>query len=175
MRTDNRQRMIRSLSYCIVDEVDSILIDEARTPLIITGPADTSSELYAHIYKIIDKLSVSTEEEEGEVEINLKDKQVFLTESGQEALQDTLSKLGLLAEGSSLFDLENTNISHYINACLQGKHLFKRDLDYVVSNNEVVIIDASTGRKATGRRWGNGIHQAIEAKESVEIRRKLKH
>jgi len=171
MRISNADKMIPALNYCIVDEVDSILIDEARTPLIITGAADTSSELYAHIYKIINKLTVATEEKNGEVEINLKDKQVFLTDSGQETLQSTLTDLGLIEKGSSLFDLENTNISHYINACLQGKHLFQRDIEYVVSNNEVVIIDNSTGRKSIGRRWGNGIHQAIEAKEGVEIKR----
>lgn len=171
MRVDDSQKMIRELNYCIVDEVDSILIDEARTPLIITGPSDTSSELYAKIYQIIDKLSVATEEVSGDVEINLKDKQVFLSETGQEKVQTILSELGLIVSESSLFDLENTNISHYISACLQGKHLFHRDVEYVVNNQEIVIIDSSTGRKATGRRWGNGIHQAIEAKEAVTIQK----
>lgn len=170
MRSSNENKLIPGLNFCIVDEVDSILIDDARTPLIITGPSDTSSELYAHIYKLIDTLSVNTEQSPGDVEVNLKDKQVFLSERGQDVVQESLTHDGHISEGSSLFDLENTTISHYISACLKGKYLFQLDVEYVIDDDQIVIIDESTGRKATGRRWGNGIHQAVEAKEGVEIR-----
>lgn len=170
MRVSDENKLIPKLHFCIVDEVDSILIDDARTPLIITGPADTSSELYQTIYDILDPFNISTEANEGDIEINLQDRKVFLTDTGTEKLQDILLEKSIIAHNTSLFDLENTRINHYINACLSAKHLFRRDVDYVVENTQVVIIEESTGRKAIGRRWGNGIHQALEAKESVKIR-----
>ncbi|MEC7030606.1 MAG: preprotein translocase subunit SecA [Pseudomonadota bacterium] len=171
MRVDDHAKLIRSLNYCIVDEVDSILIDDARTPLIITGPADTSSELYEKIYQMIKDFPVASEEAPGDVEINLQDRQVFLSDSGQEHIQKLLIEANIIAKNTTLFDLENTNIAHYINACLQARHLFQKDIEYVVDKDEVVIIEESTGRKAIGRRWGNGIHQALEAKESVSIKK----
>ncbi len=170
MRVDNDSKLIRSLNYCIVDEVDSILIDDARTPLIITGPSDTSSELYAQIYPMVKCFSVASEDKSGDIEINIRDRQVFLSESGQERMQHALIKVGIIAENTTLFDLENTSISHYINACIQAMHLFEKDIEYVVEQDEVIIIEESTGRKAIGRRWGNGIHQALEAKEGVSIK-----
>ena len=170
MRVSDENKLIPKLNFCIVDEVDSILIDDARTPLIITGPADTSSELYQTIYDILNPFSISNEETEGDVEINLQDRKVFLTDTGTEKLQSLLLEKAIIAQNTSLFDLENTRINHYINACLSAKHLFRKDVDYVMENNQVVIIEESTGRKAIGRRWGNGIHQALEAKESVTIR-----
>ena len=170
MRVSDENKLIPKLNFCIVDEVDSILIDDARTPLIITGPADTSSELYQTIYDILDPFSISNEETEGDIEINLQDRKVFLTDKGTEKLQSLLLEKAIIAQNTSLFDLENTRINHYINACLSAKHLFRKDVDYVLENNQVVIIEESTGRKAIGRRWGNGIHQALEAKESVTIR-----
>ena len=171
MRVEDDAKLIRSLNYCIVDEVDSILIDDARTPLIITGPADTSSELYDQIYTLVKDYTVSSEDKPGDVEINIQDRQVFLSDQGQEKIQDALIKAEIIANNTTLFDLENTSISHYINACLQARHLFQKDIEYVVDQDEIVIIEESTGRKAIGRRWGNGIHQALEAKEGVSIKK----
>lgn len=169
MRIDNDQRLIRELHYCIIDEVDSILIDEARTPLILTGASDTSSELYDKLYKIIATLNYSDNYEESDVEVDKKDKRVHLTDHGSDKLQEILIKHGILPKGTNLFDIENTNVCFYVNACLQARFMFNNDVEYVVENGQIVIINESTGRKAIGKRWGNGIHQALEAKEGVDI------
>lgn len=166
MRVEQNQKIQRDLNFCIVDEVDSILIDDARTPLIISGASEDSSQLYALIYKLIDTLN-----EESEVTIDVKDQLVQLTDDGYEKLQQALYDSALIADSTSLYDLENTNICHYVNACLKAKHLKKRDHHYVVDKNGITIIEENTGRKAVGRRWGDGIHQGIEAKEGVEIQK----
>lgn len=157
-------------SFAIVDEVDSILIDEARTPLIISGPADESSELYHKINVLIPKL-VKQKQEDGPGDFTLeeKNKQVYLTEEGHEHVEDLLCKAGLLNEGSSLYDAANIGMMHHINAGLRAHVLFQKDVDYIVRDNEVVIVDEFTGRTMSGRRWSDGLHQAVEAKEGVVI------
>lgn len=171
MRIDNEQKLIRALHFCIIDEVDSILIDEARTPLVLTGASDTSSELYNKLYAIIQTLKHTPDSDESDVDIDRKDKQVHLTDLGSDKLQAILIKNGIIPAHSNLFDIENTNVCYYANACLQARFLFQKDVEYVVDGSQVVIINESTGRKAIGKRWNNGIHQALEAKEGVEIQR----
>ncbi|MCK5360193.1 MAG: preprotein translocase subunit SecA, partial [Gammaproteobacteria bacterium] len=166
------------LSFAIVDEVDSILIDEARTPLIISGPAEGSSELYRSINTIIPSLDEqeqapegeeSEEERPGDYSVDEKAKQVFLTEAGHEKAEKLLESSGILAAGSSLYDVSNISLLHHLTAALRAHKLFKSDVDYIVNNNEIVIIDEFTGRMMQGRRWSDGLHQAIEAKEGVKI------
>ena len=165
------------LHYAIVDEVDSILIDEARTPLIISGPAEQSTELYQKIDKLAPKLvqqpaSEATDPEAeptGDFVLDEKNRQVELTELGHEKVEAQLVKLGLLEEGDSLYASGNLNLLHHVHAALKAHALFKRDVDYMVSNQEIVIVDEHTGRAMPGRRWSEGIHQAIEAKERVPI------
>jgi preprotein translocase subunit SecA len=164
------ERMQGKLAFSIVDEVDSILIDEARTPLIISGPAEGSSELYQKINSIIPSLTrQETEDGPGDFSVDEKSKQAFLTEEGHEHAEELLDKNGLLASGSSLYDVSNISLLHHLNAALKAHHLFKRDVDYIVRDNEVVIIDEFTGRMMPGRRWSDGLHQAVEAKEGVKI------
>ncbi len=160
----------RALSFAIVDEVDSILIDEARTPLIISGPADDSSELYARVNTIIPSL-VKQEEEDGpgDYSVDEKAKQVYLTEEGHQHIEDLLGKAGLLAEGASLYDTTHISLMHHVNAGLRAHALFQRDVDYIVQDNQVIIVDEFTGRTMQGRRWSDGLHQAVEAKEGVPI------
>ena len=167
----------RGLNYAIVDEVDSILIDEARTPLIISGPAEESTELYLKINKLVPKLvqqpfSESPEpvaEEGGDFVVDEKNRQVELTEQGHEKVEDELVRMGLLEEGDSLYAATNLGMLHHVHASLKAHALFKRDVDYMVVDREVVIVDEHTGRAMPGRRWSEGIHQAVEAKESVPI------
>ena len=170
MAFQSDERMQGKLSFAIVDEVDSILIDEARTPLIISGPAEGSSELYLSINKVIPSL-VEQEDEEGpgDYSVDEKAKQAFLTEAGHEKAEKLLEELGMLQEGSSLYDVSNISLLHHLNAALRAHKLFQSDVDYIVSNNEVVIIDEFTGRMMQGRRWSDGLHQAVEAKEGVKI------
>ena len=170
MAFQSDERMQGRLSFAIVDEVDSILIDEARTPLIISGPAEGSSDLYRSINQIIPSL-VRQENEEGpgDYSIDEKSKQAFLTEAGHEHAEELLEKAGMLPEGSSLYDVTNISLLHHLNAALRAHKLFQRDVDYIVSNNEIVIIDEFTGRMMQGRRWSDGLHQAVEAKEGVKI------
>jgi preprotein translocase subunit SecA len=160
----------RELHFGIVDEVDSILIDEARTPLIISGPAEDSSELYVAIDKLIPKL-VKQEEEEGpgDFSVDLKARQVYLTDEGHQHMEDLLTESGLLAEGESLYDVAKIGLMHHAHAALRAHHLFQRDVDYIVQNGEIVIVDEFTGRTMPGRRWSEGLHQAVEAKEGVRI------
>jgi preprotein translocase subunit SecA len=164
-------RVQRDLHYAIVDEVDCILIDEARTPLIISGPADESSELYTKINNIIPMLSQQKEENgPGDYKVDEKTKQAFLTEEGHTHVEDLLVKAGLISSGASLYDVHNIIIMHHINAALRAHAIYVRDVDYVVKNGEVVIVDEHTGRMMEGRRWSEGLHQAVEAKEGVKIR-----
>tara|TARA_Y100000588_G_scaffold197_1_gene208 strand:- start:515 stop:3190 length:2676 start_codon:yes stop_codon:yes gene_type:complete len=163
-------RVQRSRDFAIVDEVDSILIDEARTPLIISGSADDSTDLYVKINHIIPKLVRQDEEEgPGDFSVDEKNKQVFLTEDGHESAEAMLLEAGLLDEGSSLYDVGNISLVHHLYAALRAHSLFQRDVDYIVRDRQIVIIDEFTGRMMTGRRWGEGLHQAVEAKEGVPI------
>ena len=169
------QKVQRELNYALVDEVDSVLIDEARTPLIISGAAENSSKLYQAVDKLIPGLIFQEEEDtetytgEGDYTLDLKIKQAYLTERGQIKIENSLVNAGLLKEGDKLFSSENITLLHHVMAALRAHTLFKRDVDYVVENGEVLIIDEHTGRKMVGRRWSEGLHQAIEAKEGVEI------
>ena len=163
-------RVQRSRNFAIVDEVDSILVDEARTPLIISGSADDSTDLYVKINHIIPKLVRQHEEEgPGDFSVDEKNKQVFLTEDGHESAEAMLLEAGLLDEGSSLYDVGNISLVHHLYAALRAHSLFQRDVDYIVRDRQIVIIDEFTGRMMAGRRWGEGLHQAVEAKEGVPI------
>jgi preprotein translocase subunit SecA len=157
------------LSFAIVDEVDSILIDEARTPLIISGAAEDSSELYRKINKFIPRLEQEVEAQEGHYVIDEKQRQVELTEAGHLFVEDLLSTTGLLEEGESLYAASNLNLLHHVHSALKAHVLFKRDVEYIVEQGQVVLIDEHTGRKMPGRRLSEGLHQAIEAKEGVSI------
>jgi preprotein translocase subunit SecA len=165
-----KERMQGKLSYAIVDEVDSILIDEARTPLIISGADQDSSELYKTINKMIPQLSLQEEKDgPGDFSLDEKSKQAFLTEVGHQKVEEILEQLGLLQPGASLYDAQNINLVHHIYAALRAHGLYKKDVEYIVKNNEVVIVDEHTGRTMPGRRWSEGLHQAVEAKEGVAI------
>jgi len=164
------QKVQRDLSFAIVDEVDSILIDEARTPLIISGPTEESTEIYIKVNKIIPFLTKQEKEgEPGDYSVDEKVRQLYLTEAGHERVEHLMVEHGLMAEGSSLYDATNIRLMHYLNASLRGHVLFKKDVDYIVANDEVIIVDEFTGRVMPGRRWSEGLHQAIEAKENVSI------
>ncbi|MBR9812596.1 preprotein translocase subunit SecA [bacterium] len=172
MAFSSAEKVQRDLHYAIIDEVDSILIDEARTPLIISGPTDDDPALYQKINAIIPRLSKQEEEDgPGDFSIDEKAKQVHLTEEGHDSVEAALSSAGLLAEGESLYDAANIVLMHHLNAGLRAHHLFKKDVDYIVRGSEVVIVDEFTGRTMPGRRWSDGLHQAVEAKEGVTIQR----
>ena len=170
-----QDRVQRPLNYAVVDEVDSILIDEARTPLIISGQAEDSSELYRRINTIIPQLVQQEKEDEegqegdGDYTIDLKAKQIHLTERGQLHVEEILHKEGLLPEGESLFAAGNISLLHHINAALRAHKLYAKDVDYIVKDEQIVIVDEHTGRTMEGRRWSEGLHQAVEAKEGVRI------
>ncbi|OGO94423.1 MAG: preprotein translocase subunit SecA [Coxiella sp. RIFCSPHIGHO2_12_FULL_42_15] len=174
------QRVQRTLHYAIVDEVDSILIDEARTPLIISGQAEESSDLYQKINYLIPSLKKQMmeegqkdedvpEEKRGDFTLDEKNRQAFLTEQGHQRIEKMLVKEGLMQAGDSLYDLSNISLMHYVNAALRAHTLFQRDVHYIVKDNEVMIVDEHTGRLMPGRRWSDGLHQAVEAKEGVDI------
>ncbi|QDC79291.1 preprotein translocase subunit SecA [Candidatus Methylopumilus universalis] len=166
------ERVQRKLHYGLVDEVDSILIDEARTPLIISGQAEDNVDLYSKINLVVAKLSKQkTEEEGGDYWIDEKAHQVVLSESGHENVEKLLIKAGLLSEESSLYDATNISLVHHINASLKARNLFNKDQHYVVKDNSIIIVDEFSGRMMPGRRWSEGIHQAVEAKEGVEIQK----
>ncbi len=166
------QRAQRGLGFAVVDEVDSILIDEARTPLIISGPSDDNIDLYQTINKIVPNLELEADEENPkDFTIDEKAKRATLTESGHEKAEQLLSDAGLLSEGGSLYDVNNVGLMHHLYAALRAHHLYNRDVEYIVQNNEVVIVDEFTGRMMPGRRWSDGLHQAVEAKEGVAIQR----
>jgi preprotein translocase subunit SecA len=163
-------RVQRGLHYAIVDEVDSILIDEARTPLIISGATDDNTELYIKIDRLIPRLTVQKEEDgPGDYSVDEKAKQAYLTEDGHQKVERLLVDNGLLDAGDSLYDAANIALMHNISAALRAHALFKREVDYIVKDGEVVIVDEFTGRTMPGRRWSEGLHQAVEAKEGVKI------
>ena len=160
----SREEMVqRPFHYAIVDEVDSILIDEARTPLIISGPTEDNSELYISVDRLIPKLETS------DYELDEKSRSVTLNEDGVQHMEKLLTEAGLLSEGAGLYDIENVAIVHHVNQALRAHKLFKRDTDYIVKDNKVIIIDEFTGRMMEGRRYSEGLHQALEAKERAEI------
>ncbi|MGE5769588.1 MAG: preprotein translocase subunit SecA, partial [Betaproteobacteria bacterium] len=164
------QRVQRGLGFAIVDEVDSILIDEARTPLIISGQAEDHTELYQRMKAVVPNLSRAMEEKgEGDYWVDEKGHQVHLSEAGYEHAEQLLAEHGLLREGSSLYDASNITLMHHLNAALRALTLFHRDQQYVVQNGEIIIVDEFTGRLMAGRRWSDGLHQAVEAKEGVQI------
>ena len=163
-------RVQRGTHFAVVDEVDSILIDEARTPLIISGPGEGGSDLYTKINVLIPKLTKQEEEgQPGDYSVDEKARQVYLTEEGHQHVEQLMEEAGLLTEGGSLYDAANISLMHHLNAALRAHALFKRDVDYIVRDNDVVIVDEFTGRTLPGRRWGEGLHQAVEAKEGVSI------
>ncbi len=173
-------RVQRPLNYAIVDEVDSILIDEARTPLIISGNAEASSDLYSKIKAIIPHLKQQKmredqkeeevpESERGDYFLDEKSRQAFLTDQGHEKVESLLMGMDLLPQGASLYDISHISLMHYINATLRAHTLYQRDVHYVVKNDQVIIVDEHTGRLMDGRRWSEGLHQAVEAKENVSI------
>ena len=162
----------RSLIYAIIDEVDSILIDEARTPLIISGQSEDSSQLYEAFNSIPPKLHPQKEEkvaDGGHFWIDEKQRSVEITEAGFEAVEQELIQMGLLAEGESLYSSGNLNLVHHVTAAIRGHYLYQRNVHYIVDDGEVVIVDENTGRTMPGRRWSEGLHQAVEAKEGLEI------
>ena len=175
------ERTQKKLSFAIIDEVDSILIDEARTPLIISGQAEDSSELYKSINTIVPVLEVQSEEDkdedtgqsegfvEGDFTIDEKAKQIYLTERGQIRIEEIMCEKGLLQEGDTLFSASNITLLHHVMAALRAHKLFQKDVDYIVKNDEIIIVDEHTGRTMEGRRWSEGLHQAVEAKEGVRI------
>ncbi|CCG88283.1 preprotein translocase subunit SecA [Erwinia piriflorinigrans] len=169
------ERVQRKLNYALVDEVDSILIDEARTPLIISGPAEDSSELYIKVNKIIPNLIRQEKEDsdsfqgEGHFSVDEKARQVHLTERGLVAVEELMVSEGIMAEGESLYSPGNIMMMHHVTAALRAHVLFTRDVDYIVKEGEVIIVDEHTGRTMQGRRWSDGLHQAVEAKEGVDI------
>ncbi|GAA6170490.1 preprotein translocase subunit SecA [Colwellia sp. KU-HH00111] len=175
------ERSQKKLNFAIIDEVDSILIDEARTPLIISGQAEDSSELYQTINTIVPVLEVQNEEDKdeetgqsedfvaGDFTIDEKAKQIYLTEQGQVRIETIMREKGLLQEGDTLYSASNITLLHHIMAALRAHKLFQKDVDYIVKDNEIVIVDEHTGRTMEGRRWSEGLHQAVEAKEGVRI------
>ncbi|WGL97658.1 preprotein translocase subunit SecA [Arsenophonus sp. aPb] len=169
------ERVQRKLHYALVDEVDSILIDEARTPLIISGPAEDSSDLYKRVDKLIPHLKQQEKEDsdtfqgEGHFSVDEKSRQVTLTERGLELIEQLLAKANLMEEGESLYSPANIMLMHHVMAALRAHALFSRDVDYIVKDGQIIIVDEHTGRTMEGRRWSDGLHQAVEAKEGVEI------
>jgi preprotein translocase subunit SecA len=164
-------RVQRGLAYAVVDEVDSILIDEARTPLIISGPAEESTELYLRINELVPRLTrQKAEDGPGDYSVDEKTKQVHITEAGHERVEQLMGEGGLLREGESLYDPANIRLMHHLNAALRAHALYKRDVEYIVRGGEVIIVDEFTGRTMPGRRWSDGLHQAVEAKEGMRVR-----
>ena len=176
MAFEAQQRVMRPLHYAIVDEVDSILIDEARTPLIISGPAEGDATLYSKLDAVIPMLTKQDQEDseeytgDGDYTVDEKAKQALLTERGQEKVERILHERGLLDKSQSLYSASSISLLHYVNAALRAHTLFEKDVDYIVNDQgEVVIVDEHTGRTMPGRRWSEGLHQAVEAKEGVKI------
>ncbi len=179
MAFSTEDKVQRGLNFAIVDEVDSILIDEARTPLIISGPAEDNSDVYRRVNKLIpnlvqqeavvESLDEQVEEPPGDYTVNEKDKQVLLSNEGHQHVEELLLEEGLIQENESLYDPSNIILMHHVNAALRAHSLFTKNVDYIVSNGEVIIVDEFTGRTMPGRRWSDGLHQAVEAKEGVAI------
>ncbi len=165
-------RVQRALSYAVVDEVDSILIDEARTPLVISGQSEDNIDLYSKIDKVVSSLKRQEKEDsKGDFWVDEKANQVILSDIGHENTETILVKLGILSKDSNLYDPNNINLIHHVNSALKAHYIFTKDKDYVVKDNLITIIDEFTGRMMPGRRWSDGLHQAIEAKEGVEIQK----
>jgi preprotein translocase subunit SecA len=172
MALSKEQRVQRALNYAIVDEVDSILIDEARTPLIISGPAEESQDLYIAVNKIVPRMTrQAVEDGSGDYWVDEKQKQVHLSEEGMQHAEELLLQAKVIDEESSLYDARNLAIVHHLNAALRANAIYQRDVDYIVRDGEVIIVDEFTGRTLAGRRWSDGLHQAVEAKEGVPIQR----
>ena len=173
MAMSREDRHQRGLHYAIIDEVDSILIDEARTPLIISGPADESPELYIRVNRIVPQLvKQEAEDGEGDFWVDEKGKQVHLSEAGMQHAEELLREAGILtSEEDSLYGGNNLSVVHHLNAALRGHAIYQRDVDYIVRDGEVIIVDEFTGRTLSGRRWSDGLHQAVEAKEGVPVQR----
>ena len=172
MALAKEDRFQRGLNYAIIDEVDSILIDEARTPLIISGPSDDSPELYVRVNQIVPALSRQDKEEsDGDFWVDEKGKQVHLSEIGQEHAEALLRDAGILGEDESLYAPQNIHVVHHLNAAMRAHAIYQRDVDYIVRDGEVIIVDEFTGRTLPGRRWSDGLHQAVEAKEGVAVQR----
>jgi preprotein translocase subunit SecA len=170
MAFSEEHKVQRELNFAIVDEVDSILIDEARTPLIISGPTEDNTDVYIKTNAIIPLLTKQDEEDgPGDYSVDEKAKQIHLTEEGHEKVETLMIEHGLMDEGGSLYDTANIRLMHYLNASLRAHVLFSRDVDYLVRDNQVLIVDEFTGRVMIGRRWSDGLHQAVEAKEKVRI------
>ncbi|MEM6817331.1 MAG: preprotein translocase subunit SecA [Pseudomonadota bacterium] len=182
-------RVQRELNFAIVDEVDSILIDEARTPLIISGPSEQRTDLYERINKLVPRLKLQeveeelpdkfglkgpveelTEEARGDFTIDRKSRQAFMTEQGHERAEQLMTEAGLIGEGESLYDAGNIKLVHHLTAAIRAHHLYQRDVEYIVQEGEIVIVDEFTGRTMPGRRWSEGLHQAVEAKEGLSIK-----
>jgi preprotein translocase subunit SecA len=164
MRFSEEEMVQRGHHFAIIDEVDSILIDEARTPLIISGPTNDNSVLYEEINRLIPHLK------ETDFQLEEKERSVFLTEEGTDTVEKLLVKSGVIASGSSIYDVEYMNVVHHINQALKAHKIFKSETDYIVKNNSIIIIDEFTGRMQEGRRFSDGLHQALVAKEGVKIR-----
>jgi preprotein translocase subunit SecA len=181
MAFSNEQRVQREKFFAVVDEVDSILIDEARTPLIISGPAEGSSDLYTRIDQVIPRLTrqepIEADEDgkpafgPGDYSVDEKARQVYLSEEGHQHVEDVLLEMGLLDPESSLYDTANISLMHHVTCALRAHALFQKNVDYIVRDGEIVIVDEFTGRTMPGRRWSEGLHQAVEAKEGVEIQK----
>jgi preprotein translocase subunit SecA len=172
MALSKEQRCQRGLHYAIVDEVDSILIDEARTPLIISGPAEDSPQLYIAVNKLVPRMTrQEVEDGAGDYWVDEKQKQVHLSEEGMQHAEELLRQAKVIDEESSLYDARNLAIVHHLNAALRANAIYQRDVDYIVRDGEVIIVDEFTGRTLAGRRWSDGLHQAVEAKEGVPIQR----
>jgi preprotein translocase subunit SecA len=178
MALSKEQRYQRGLNYAIVDEVDSILIDEARTPLIISGPSDESPQLYVKVNRIVPRMTRQEKETlpgeppvPGDYYVDEKQKQVHLSEEGMEHAEQLLREDGIIGEDESLYDPQHLPVVHHLNAALRANAIYQRDVDYIVRDGEVIIVDEFTGRTLQGRRWSDGLHQAVEAKEGVPIQR----
>src|SRR6185369_6133683 len=172
MALSKEQRYQRGLNYAIVDEVDSILIDEARTPLIISGPSDDSPQLYVRVNRIVPKRTKQEKEDSGgDYYVDEKQKQVHLSEEGMEHAEQVLRSEGIIGAEESLYDAKHLAVVHHLNAALRANALYHRDQEYIVRDGEVIIVDEFTGRTLPGRRWSDGLHQAVEAKEGVPIQR----
>jgi len=172
MALAKEDRFQRGLNFAIVDEVDSILIDEARTPLIISGPADESPELYLRVNAVVPSLQrQETEDGEGDYWVDEKQKQVHMSEAGQEHAEQLLRQAGILDADESLYAAQNIHVVHHLNAAMRAHAIYQRDVDYIVRDGEVIIVDEFTGRTLPGRRWSDGLHQAVEAKEGVPVQR----
>ncbi|MEO7064329.1 MAG: DEAD/DEAH box helicase, partial [Dokdonella sp.] len=178
MASSADQRYQRGLHYAIVDEVDSILIDEARTPLIISGPSDESPQLYVKVNRIVPRMTRQASEDKpgeapapGDFWVDEKQKQVHMSEEGMQHAEDLLRTEGIIGEDEGLYDSQHIAVVHHLNAALRAHAIYQRDVDYIVRDGEIIIVDEFTGRTLAGRRWSDGLHQAVEAKEGVPIQR----